>query len=157
MNSPIVTLNVGGTHFTTTQDTLHKEPSSKLSLTVRGILPSATDDGGHTFLDRDARFFQLILNFLRDGWVLLPDSPSERRELMQEARYYQVRRALCSCDWQNAVYTLARKYRLSRLQSALVRNINEFKRSSMSFLLCTNAQRRTQAATWRLRHTGRLR
>jgi hypothetical protein len=69
---------------------LHKEPSSKLSLIVRGILPSSTDDGCHTFIDRDARYFQLILNFLRDGWVLLPGSPSERRELMQEARYYQV-------------------------------------------------------------------
>ena len=98
MDSSIVTLNVGGTHFCTTQKTLMQEPSSKLALIVRGILPSATDDGGHTFIDRDARFFQCILNFLRDGWTLLPTSASERRELMQEARYFQVRRPPASLD-----------------------------------------------------------
>lgn len=90
MGAPIVTLNVGGTHFCTTQETIQKEPSSKLALTSRGILPSSTDDGGHIFIDRDARFFQCILNYLRDGWALLPTSPSERRELMQEARFFQV-------------------------------------------------------------------
>ena len=90
MDSCIITLNVGGTHFTTSNRTLMQEPSSKLALTARGILPSATDDGGHIFIDRDARFFQCILNFLRDGWTLLPASCNDRRELMQEARYFQV-------------------------------------------------------------------
>jgi BTB/POZ domain len=103
MDSSVVTVNVGGTHFTTTCKTLMQEPSSKLALIVRGILPSATDDGGHTFIDRDARFFQCILNFLRDGWTLLPSSPSERRELMQEARFFQVRSCIRSTCLQ-AVY-----------------------------------------------------
>ena len=31
-----------------------------------------------------------VLNFLRDGWAALPAAPEERRELLQEARYYQL-------------------------------------------------------------------
>jgi hypothetical protein len=90
MACPIVTINVGGIHFSTSCETLQREPSSKLALIARGILPSPSDDGGHVFIDRDARYFQSILNYLRDGWALLPASASERRELLQEARFFQV-------------------------------------------------------------------
>jgi hypothetical protein len=31
-----------------------------------------------------------VLNFLRDGWCSLPRFSEERRELLQEIRYYQV-------------------------------------------------------------------
>jgi hypothetical protein len=57
----------------------------------RGVLPAVKDDAGCIFLDRDPRHFQLVLNYLRDGWCQLPKSLEERRELLQEVRYYQVR------------------------------------------------------------------
>ena len=109
MACQIVTLNVGGTHFCTSCDTLQREPSSKLALITRGVLPSVPDEWGHTFIDRDARFFQAILNYLRDGWALLPASASDRRELMQEARFYQVcqHRAQLSQVWEDHPVDLA--------------------------------------------------
>jgi hypothetical protein len=94
MESSLVTINCGGCHFSTARETVLREPASKLALQVRGVLPGLRDDAGHVFIDRDPRFFQCILNYLRDGWALLPSCASERRELMQEIRYYQVRSAM---------------------------------------------------------------
>lgn len=85
-----VTFNVGGTYYTTVKETVLKEPASRLSLLVRGVLPCVKDEQGVYFMDRDPKYFQLILNYLRDGWCLLPLSLDERRELMQEIRYYQL-------------------------------------------------------------------
>ena len=42
------------------------------------------------FIDRDPRHFGLILNFLRDGQCVLPPDAGGRRELLQEADFYQV-------------------------------------------------------------------
>ena len=44
---------------------------------------------GRVFVDRDPRWFRLVLNFLRDGGCELPESSVDRRELMREADYYQ--------------------------------------------------------------------
>lgn len=90
MSSAFVTFNVAGHPFTTSRDTLLKEPASRLALMVRGVIPCSKDDTGAIFLDRDAKHFQLVLNYLRDGWCLLPKGAEERRELLQEIRYYQV-------------------------------------------------------------------
>lgn len=85
-----ITFNVSGHQFTTSQDTLNKEPSSRLAMLVRGVLPAIKDDAGALFLDRDSKYFQLVLNYLRDGWCSLPITAGERRELLQEVRFYQV-------------------------------------------------------------------
>ena len=49
---------------------------------------------GRVFIDRDPRHFGLILNFLRDGACVLPADARGRRELLQEADFYQAR-SLC--------------------------------------------------------------
>lgn len=90
MESPLVCLNVAGCYFTTARETVLREPASKLALQVRGVLPTLKDEAGHVFIDRDPRFFQAILNYLRNGWTILPPSAAERRELLQEVRFYQV-------------------------------------------------------------------
>jgi hypothetical protein len=90
------TFNVAGQRFTTNRDTLLKEPSSRLAMLVRGVLPCIKDDAGAVFLDRDSKYFQLMLNYLRDGWCSLPTSANERRELLQEVRWYQVGAAVVS-------------------------------------------------------------
>lgn len=46
---------------------------------------------GRVFVDRDPRWFRLVLNFLRDGGCELPESSVDRRELTREADYYQAR------------------------------------------------------------------
>jgi hypothetical protein len=39
---------------------------------------------------RDPKHFQLLLNWLRDGWCALPPGPDARQELYVEMMYYQV-------------------------------------------------------------------
>jgi hypothetical protein len=86
----VVSFNVGGQTFTTLRETLLKEANSRLALVARGLLAAVRDPvTGAYVLDRDPKYFQLILNWLRDGWCLLPRTAEERRELIQEVRYYQ--------------------------------------------------------------------
>jgi len=92
MDSPVVSLSVGGQHFASTRETLLREPASRLALLVRGVLPSSKHDG-KLFIDRDPRHFSTLLQYLRDGWALLPASAAERKELANEARHFQVSRA----------------------------------------------------------------
>jgi hypothetical protein len=89
-----VTLCVGGTRFVCNRDTLLREPASRLALVARGVLPAQRDAAGVLFVYRDPRHFRAITNFLRDGWTALPATVPDRNELLQEVRYYQVRRAL---------------------------------------------------------------
>ncbi|PNH08087.1 BTB/POZ domain-containing protein KCTD17 [Tetrabaena socialis] len=86
----VVSFNVGGQQFTTAKETLLKEGNSRLALVARGVLSSIKDPSGAILVDRDPKYFQSILNFLRDGWCLLPGSAQERRELLQEVRFYQL-------------------------------------------------------------------
>ncbi|KAG2501605.1 hypothetical protein HYH03_000110 [Edaphochlamys debaryana] len=89
-NQAAISFNVGGQLFTTLRETLLREASSRLALIARGTYPCPRDGLGHFLLDRDPKHFQLVLNFLRDGWCLLPRSIEERRELLQEVRWYQL-------------------------------------------------------------------
>ncbi|GBF88347.1 hypothetical protein Rsub_01059 [Raphidocelis subcapitata] len=58
MAAPFVQLNVGGVLHTTTRDTLMREPSSRIALMARGVLPCPTTSDGALFIDRSPRWFQ---------------------------------------------------------------------------------------------------
>ena len=45
---------------------------------------------GWILIDRCGKHFGIILNFLRDGSVPLPENPREIAELLNEAKYYCV-------------------------------------------------------------------
>ena len=49
--------------------------------------PSA--DGSY-FIDRDGTHFRYILNYLRTGELIVPDDKIVRREILAEAKFYQV-------------------------------------------------------------------
>ena len=55
-----VNFNISGVQFITLRDTVLKEPTSRLALLVRGVLPSNLDKDGAIFIDRDAKYFQLV-------------------------------------------------------------------------------------------------
>lgn len=86
----VTTFNVSGQLFSTSTDTLLREPSSRLAAIARKTIPCIRDNQGNFFLDRDPRWFQLILNHLRDGWCSVPASQKEQEELLQEIRHYQL-------------------------------------------------------------------
>ncbi|KAG5831997.1 hypothetical protein ANANG_G00286450 [Anguilla anguilla] len=57
----------------------------------------AIDSEGWVVLDRCGRHFGLVLNFLRDGSVPLPDSQRELEEVLKEAQYYGVQGLVQHC------------------------------------------------------------
>ncbi|KAG9333287.1 hypothetical protein JZ751_012874 [Albula glossodonta] len=94
--SKYVKLNVGGSlHYTTVQ-TLSKEDSLLKSMCNGGV-EVTIDSEGWVVLDRCGRHFGLVLNFLRDGSVPLPESQREIEEVLKEAQFYRVQGLIQHC------------------------------------------------------------
>ena len=71
--SSTVKLDVGGQHFTTTVQTLTKDPNSMLAAMFSGKFEMKPSEDGSFFIDRDGTHFRFILNFLRTGKLTLPE------------------------------------------------------------------------------------
>ncbi|CAJ0593525.1 unnamed protein product [Cylicocyclus nassatus] len=78
-----VVLNVGGTKFYTTVDTLRNSAAAENSIFVNMDLAN-----GEVFIDRDPTVFKYILNYLRDGRVIFPDDGLTTALMFQEAKFY---------------------------------------------------------------------
>ena len=66
-------------------------------------------DTGPIFIDRSPEHFNLILNYLRDEEVNLPDSEEDVREILKEADYYSLEDLVEQCKSklpQDPSYTL---------------------------------------------------
>ncbi|XP_072114384.1 BTB/POZ domain-containing protein KCTD21-like [Mobula birostris] len=85
-----VSLNVGGTVYTTNGETLSRFPDSMLGAMIRGQLPSSRDPAGNLFIDRDGKTFRHILNYLRSSHLDLPEDYKEMSLLRREADFYQI-------------------------------------------------------------------
>ena len=86
----IVKLNVGGQHFTTSLQTLTRDPNSMLAAMFPGRHKVQTTEDGSFFIDRDGTYFRFILNYLRNGELILPDGATFLKELEAEAKFYQL-------------------------------------------------------------------
>lgn len=53
---------------------------------------------GWILIDRCGKHFAKILNFLRDGFVPLPDNQHELNELLIEAKYYLIQDLIDQCE-----------------------------------------------------------
>ncbi|VEL37733.1 unnamed protein product [Protopolystoma xenopodis] len=97
-SSNIVELNVGGTHYTTTQETIRSRPNSRLGqLMQEGFYP-LRDGNNRLFIDRDGQLFRYILDFLRTGQVSLPLGFRELDRLRREASYFQLPEMLTTLE-----------------------------------------------------------
>ena len=86
-----VKLDVGGTIFTTSIQTLQRDPNSFLAAMFSGRHELEPEPDGSYFIDRDGTFFRFIVNFLREGYLdqgTLPADHNVLREILREARYY---------------------------------------------------------------------
>ena len=92
-----VNLNVGGTHFITSLTTL-KKGKTKLSTMFTGAKFHPRDKDGAVFIDRDAKHFNRILNFLRDGEIPLPETKTELEELKREAQFHCMEDSIRICE-----------------------------------------------------------
>ena len=85
-----VNLNVGGHHFTTSVQTLTKDPDSMLAVMFSGRFELRPYEDGAFFIDRDGTHFRYILNYLRTGKLTLPEDATFVKELLEEAEFYQI-------------------------------------------------------------------
>ncbi|KAF4746730.1 BTB/POZ domain-containing protein kctd3 [Perkinsus olseni] len=90
-NESMVALNVGGTTFETSRQTLCQQEGSFLEAILSGRYEVPKDADGRVFLDRDPEMFRQILNFLRNP--MNPPCPRDATESMllaREADFYGV-------------------------------------------------------------------
>ena len=89
----VLKLNVGGTEFTTSIQTLTKDTGSTLHAMFSGRFETKPTEDGSYFIDREGKNFGYILNYLRTGRLILPPDAGEllREELLEEAEFYQIR------------------------------------------------------------------
>ena len=88
--SSTVKHDVGIQHFTTSVQTLRKDPNSMLAAMFSGKFEMQPSEDGSFFIDRDGTDFRFILNFLRTGELTLPEGATFTKELEEEAEFYQI-------------------------------------------------------------------
>ena len=88
--SSTVKLNVGGQHFTTSVQTLKKDPNSMLAAMFSGKFEMKPSEDGSFFIGRDGTYFRFILNYLRTGELILSGGATFLKELEAEAKFYQL-------------------------------------------------------------------
>ena len=86
-----IKVNVGGQYFTTSLQTLTKDKGSMLHAMFSGRFDTKPGEDGSYFIDRDGTHFRYILNYLRTGYLLVPDDKLIRKEILEEAEFYQIR------------------------------------------------------------------
>ncbi|XP_076235185.1 BTB/POZ domain-containing protein KCTD3 [Calliopsis andreniformis] len=84
----IVHLNVGGTRFSTSKQTLTWVPDSFFTALLSNRIASHRDEMGALFIDRDPKLFSIILNYLRTKDIDLKNV--DLRTLRHEAEYYGI-------------------------------------------------------------------
>ncbi|KAH3755732.1 BTB/POZ domain-containing protein KCTD6-like [Dreissena polymorpha] len=84
----VVKLNVGGTFYSSTKETLTKVHGSYIWRIFTGDAPCPRDERGSYFIDRDGPIFRHILNYLRSDRLSVPYGFREFDLLKVEADYY---------------------------------------------------------------------
>ncbi|XP_006136472.2 BTB/POZ domain-containing protein KCTD2 [Pelodiscus sinensis] len=87
-----IRLNVGGTYFVSTRQTLCREPKSflcRLCCQDGPELGSDKDETGAYLIDRDPTYFGPILNYLRHGKLILNKELAEEG-VLEEAEFYNI-------------------------------------------------------------------
>ncbi|XP_069125577.1 BTB/POZ domain-containing protein KCTD5-like [Argopecten irradians] len=98
MQNKRISINVGGTKYETTIQTLNNDPAGLLSRMISAdspMKPYEVDNLYTYFIDRDPRHFRFVLNYLRNiNFVsmarLLPAGTAVLEEILVEAKYYQL-------------------------------------------------------------------
>jgi len=86
-----VHIDVGGTIYTSSLETLTRYPDSRLAKLFNGGIPIVLDSlKQHYFIDRDGQMFRHVLNFVRNGKLLIPTDFPDNELLLEEARFYDI-------------------------------------------------------------------
>lgn len=90
----IVKLNVGGKRFCTTTSTMVQSGSNFLSNLLMGRMAAVKDEEGYIFIDRNGANFEIILDYLRNGLLLIPSS-IPLKAVVVEAQFYSISLGEC--------------------------------------------------------------
>lgn len=87
-----IRLDVGGQLFTVTMDMMTAYPDSFFGVLVSDRWNSSKDFAGDEviFINRSAKLFSHILDFLRGDLDVVDLSAAKRKKLLREAHFYQV-------------------------------------------------------------------
>eukprot|EP01084_Bolivina_argentea_P234610 394977_1 len=88
---PII-LNIGGTKYQTTLTTLSRYPNSVLFKMFEGKFSLKPNKDGSYFIDRNGKYFDLILDYMRTGKLIIPDQNQKYllNHLLSESEFYQI-------------------------------------------------------------------
>jgi len=88
-----VKLNVGGQKFMTTESTLNSKGTNFLTQLIKhekeGKIGVLKDEEGYIFIDRNGKVFEIILEYLRTGTLVL-SAPITQPQLDMEMEFYQI-------------------------------------------------------------------
>eukprot|EP01119_Soliformovum_irregulare_P020417 TRINITY_DN6602_c0_g3_i1.p1 TRINITY_DN6602_c0_g3~~TRINITY_DN6602_c0_g3_i1.p1 ORF type:complete len:294 (-),score=39.98 TRINITY_DN6602_c0_g3_i1:102-929(-) len=89
--SEIVRLNIGGKRFYTTRSTLlsHNPEENFFSALLSGRFEVPKDEKGFYFIDRNGRYFEPILDYLRTS-IWNPPEDLNHKALLEETRFYGI-------------------------------------------------------------------
>jgi len=85
----IISLNIGGTKFSTLRENFAKVKGSNLDLDMLSIKKPLRDRKGRFFIDRDPTYFPYVMNYLR-GEKTSPLSDLERARVAEEFEFYGI-------------------------------------------------------------------
>ncbi|PRP85000.1 hypothetical protein PROFUN_07288 [Planoprotostelium fungivorum] len=100
-----VNLNVGGTRFTTTKETLLQLEDTYFSAMLANSDHFKPEDDGSYFIDRSPKYFEIILQYLRSGTICTQGMTREQmRELVSELDYYCIHLELQDANSLLSIY-----------------------------------------------------
>ncbi|MCP9266453.1 BTB/POZ domain-containing protein KCTD5 [Dirofilaria immitis] len=110
-----IRLNVGGTIFQTTRQTLCREANSFLARLCKenDELPSQKDGTGAILIDRDPEYFAPVLNYLRHGKLVVNKNVSIEG-VLEEAEFYNLPRLIQLCTERLAEFGLKKRSRFTK-------------------------------------------
>lgn len=148
----IITLNVGGKRFYTRKSTLCKFPDTMLGKMFTTDISSHKEEDGSYFLDRDWKYFDIILNYYRNGkfaedvqftpsflmeldyWMIPCDEPYRYWEFNDAMKYVSGFGYLKSYETLRLIVRLypnsKQVYHLSRSIDSITKIITPFKKGT---------------------------
>jgi len=88
-SSSIIKLNIGGIKYITTKGTLVNGNIGFFVSLLSGDFAAPVDEKGYYFIDRDGKYFEPILEYLRTGELNVPKHLS-RKNVARESKFYNI-------------------------------------------------------------------